>query len=69
MHGGNSSHCNGKGLMSYGEGRPNTWSYCSNEDFKEWFKTWGFSCFAKDAEEVSCGPDMAVKVECADKSV
>ena len=49
--------------MSYGEDRPDTWSDCSNEDFKEWFKTKGYPCFANGDERVSCGPDQPVKVK------
>ena len=48
--------------MSYGKNRPNTWSDCSNEDFKEWYKTKGFACFAKDVQQLSCGADL-VEVE------
>ena len=48
--------------MSYGEDRPDTWSDCSNEDFKDWFKTKGYPCFAKGDNRVSCGPDQPVEV-------
>ena len=32
-HGGDSSACNGQGIMSYGEA-PNVWSTCSKSDFQ-----------------------------------
>ena len=54
--------------MSYGEDRPDTWSDCSNEDFKDWFKTKGYPCFAKGDDRVSCGPDQPVEVKCPSHS-
>lgn len=40
------NECNTKdrGLMSYGEDRPEKWSSCSHDDLKEWFETHGHAC-------------------------
>lgn len=45
-HGGQSSSCNGKGIMSYGEA-PAQWSPCSKSDFTSHYaaKDWGNTCF------------------------
>lgn len=42
-HGGESSKCNGKGLMSYGQ-KPEAWSECSNQDFEKYYKAEGHQC-------------------------
>lgn len=42
-HGGQSGYCNGQGLMSYGK-KPDAWSECSNQDFKEFYQTDGHGC-------------------------
>jgi len=36
-------HCNGKGIMSYGD-HPEVWSTCSNEDFAKWYLEKGHRC-------------------------
>ena len=43
-HGGKAGPCNNKGLMSYGDGRPDKWSDCSNKDFTEWWRKNGHTC-------------------------
>jgi len=37
------SHCDGKGIMSYGD-HPKTWSTCSNKDFASWYQNVGRRC-------------------------
>merc|ERR550517_1119599 len=37
------SHCDGKGIMSYGD-HPKTWSTCSNKDFATWYQNVGRRC-------------------------
>jgi len=36
-------HCDGKGIMSYGD-HPKTWSTCSNKDFATWYQNIGHRC-------------------------
>ena len=38
-----SSGCDNTGIMSYGD-PPDTWSTCSVNDFKDWWRSTGFSC-------------------------
>lgn len=37
------AHCDGKGIMSYGD-HPRTWSTCSNKDFAKWYTKVGYRC-------------------------
>jgi len=37
------AHCDGKGIMSYGD-HPKTWSTCSNQDFAKWYQNVGHRC-------------------------
>merc|ERR1719234_3123814 len=37
------AHCDGKGIMSYGD-HPKTWSTCSNKDFATWYQNVGNQC-------------------------
>ena len=37
VNGGDSSPCNGQGLMSYGHQRPTDWSECSKQNFADQF--------------------------------
>merc|ERR1719193_1946571 len=37
------AHCDGKGIMSYGD-HPRTWSTCSNKDFAKWYNNVGKRC-------------------------
>merc|ERR1719509_304038 len=50
-HGGAKGPCNNQGLMSYGRGRPDAWSSCSNQDFEAWYRDYGFSCIKAGASE------------------
>jgi len=36
-------HCDGKGIMSYGD-HPKAWSTCSNKDFANWYNRDGYRC-------------------------
>jgi len=37
------AHCDGKGIMSYGD-HPKAWSRCSNKDFANWYRHVGHRC-------------------------
>lgn len=51
-HGGRKGKCNGLGLMSYGEKRPDKWSSCSDTDFKKWWEKKGHDCVKKSDLQV-----------------
>ena len=42
-HGGPGGECNNEGIMSYGN-PPAKWSTCSNNDFLNWWRSYGFVC-------------------------
>ena len=60
-HGGSKSKCNGNGLMSYNEDRPNAWTSCNNQDFEDWYRKKGWTCLPGHGK-LSCGGVKIPKV-------
>ena len=48
-HGGDNGHCNGQGIMSYGDA-PAKWSTCSVSDFTGYYNSqkWGSTCLKSE---------------------
>jgi len=53
-HGGQGGPCNGRGLMSYGD-KPDAWSDCSNNDFRDYYRSEGHECMA-DSGDTTTNP-------------
>lgn len=74
------NECNGKGIMSYGDGVPTVWSSCSVADFSAYYqlRDWGCYCLkddsdtalaaacCKDCGQNDCDPDTKLEQSWAD---
>ena len=63
-HGGDNGHCNGQGIMSYGDA-PAKWSTCSVNDFTGYYNSqkWGSTCLKSEFPFAYSHCSIAVNLE------